>query len=147
MNPRHSVKICLPLDFFSARLCSCCQRLISTRHVNCLQYRLYLFSGVTVLTGCTMSQAISVPDCHRGGQGSIPGESVWDLWVAEWELGQVRYDCFTIFPCQSHSINALYTFLRPLLTLYIRGIRVHKIRAPAETTKLCTMFLSMEPAS
>jgi len=138
MDPRHSVKICLPLVAV---------RLFSTKRVDCLQYRPYLFSGVTVLTGCTKSQAVTVPDCHRGGQGSIPGESVWNLWMAEWELGQVCYACFAIFPYQFHSINALYTFLHPLLTLNIRGIGVHKIRAPAESTKICMMILNMEPDS
>jgi len=62
-------------------------------------------------------------------------------------VGTSCSECFTIFPYHFHSINALYTFLHPLVMLYIRGIGVHKIRVPAEATKFCTMVLSMEPAS
>jgi len=77
------MKICLPLNVF-AKLSSCCRRPVSTKYVDCLQYRPHLFFGVTVLTGRATSQAVSVPDCHRGGQSSIPGESVWDMW---WQNG------------------------------------------------------------
>lgn len=62
-------------------------------------------------------------------------------------VGTSCSECFTIFPHQFHSINALYTFLHPLLTPKIRGIGVHKTRAPAEATKFCKMVLSMEPVS
>ena len=54
---------------------------------------------------------------------------------------------FHDFPYQFYSINDLYSSFYLLLTLYIRGIGVHKTRAPAEATKFCTIVLSMEPAS
>jgi hypothetical protein len=42
---------------------------------------------------------------HRGGPGSIPGQSMWDLWWTKWQ-----WDSFSpstsVFSCQFHSTGA-----------------------------------------
>ena len=99
---------------------------------------LYIFFGVSVLTCRAISDSVScrtlIAEDRVRSHDSRCG-------ICEWRSGS--WDKFvpsvSIFPYLFHSINALYTFLHPLLTLYIRGTGVHKFRAPSDATKLCTM--------
>jgi hypothetical protein len=50
------------------------------------------------LTPCHGSSDSS-PVSHRGGQGSSPGQSMWDLWWTKWHWDMLFCD----FPCQYHS--------------------------------------------
>jgi hypothetical protein len=34
--------------------------------------------------GRAMAQAVILPASHRGGPGSRPGQSIWDLWWTQW---------------------------------------------------------------
>jgi hypothetical protein len=42
---------------------------------------------------------------HCGGPGSIPGQSMWDLWWAKWHRDSL-FSELSVFPCQFHSIGA-----------------------------------------
>jgi hypothetical protein len=46
--------------------------------------------------GRAMAQAVS-PASHRGGPGSIPGQSMWDLWWTKWHWDMFFPEYFGFF--------------------------------------------------
>ena len=55
---------------------------------------------------------------HCGGSGSIPGQSMWDLWRTKCHCDEVLSD-HLVFPCLYHSTNAQYAYFIHLpLTLH-----------------------------
>jgi hypothetical protein len=56
---------------------------------------LHLFTLKSQL-GRAMAQAVSRTS-HRGGLGSIPGQSIWDLWFTKWRWDRFFPEC-SCFP-------------------------------------------------
>ena len=55
---------------------------------------------------------------HSRGWGSIPGQSVWDLWLTKWHWGRFSSSS-SVFPCQC-STNAPYSYFIHLeLIVYV----------------------------
>jgi hypothetical protein len=52
---------------------------------------------------------------YQGGLGSVPGQSVWDLWWAKWHWNRF----LLTYPSHYHSTNAPYSyFIHQLSVLY-----------------------------
>ena len=59
-----------------------------------------------------------LPNCHRGGLSSIPGQSMFDLWLTDRYKDGFFSPSITVFPCQYHSTIAPYSSIHLPPTLY-----------------------------
>jgi hypothetical protein len=65
--------------------------------------------GLSTIEGKSYSLYLvnqSIPASHRGGPGSIPGQSMWDLWWTKWNWDRFFHEYFG-FP--------LFNFIPPVL--------------------------------
>ena len=83
-------------------LAKCC------RYPSKAQWLLYVPSALTFKLGPCHGADGQSPASHRGGPGSITGQSVWDLWWTKWHWDRFFPEYFG-FPCQFHSTGATLT--------------------------------------
>jgi hypothetical protein len=62
------------------------------------------------------------PAFHRGGPGSIPAQSMWDLWWTKSHWDRFFSPSTSDFPCQFHSTAAPLHEKTEILIIFITGL-------------------------
>ena len=62
------------------------------------------------------------PASRRGGPGSIPGRSMWDLWWTKWHWGSFFSPSTSVFPRQFHSTGAALHGKMKTLVIFLIGL-------------------------